>query len=454
MATITLQLGQCGNQVGQSALDALHDDAGPDERYFRRVPRRGGGEDAIVARAVLVDMEPKAVRAAAATALATGRWSYASSREHYEQGGSGNNWAHGYCEHGPKCWPSVRELVRAELEACDRANGVLLYQALAGGTGSGVGAHLTAALRDEWPELFRANVAVWPRERGDVAVQPYNCALSLSTLCGAADAVLLLENDVLEHVCSRVLRIGRPSHDDLNKLLARHLVPILAPSAPSAASHGGGSVTPSARAPTAAADASGSLSLLGAPLQHLCPHPAYKLLCVRMVPQTPAASLGYTADRWTAVLRPLAQMAATDGRLEDQIDWRGTPSGSVARAASRALAAWLVLRGPGALEEPPGPLARPDMFSRWVPGAPLLTSASERHVQGHDKTATLVSNSQLVLPPMQRIVSRACALFSARAYVHQYERHGMAADELCLQLAALERVCHSYAELGGPVASA
>eukprot|EP00307_Rebecca_sp_RCC1486_P003274 CAMPEP_0119431730 /NCGR_PEP_ID=MMETSP1335-20130426/46476_1 /TAXON_ID=259385 /ORGANISM="Chrysoculter rhomboideus, Strain RCC1486" /LENGTH=91 /DNA_ID=CAMNT_0007457537 /DNA_START=33 /DNA_END=311 /DNA_ORIENTATION=- len=88
------------------------------------------------------------------------------------------------------------------------------------------------------------------------------------------------------------------------------------------------------------------------------------------------------------------------------------------------------------------------MYCRWASSSPLLVSASERHVQGHDKMATLVSNSQLVLPPMQRLVSRACALFSARAYVHQYERYGMAADELFLQLAALERVCHAYAELG------
>jgi tubulin delta len=430
---ITVQVGQCGNQVGMRTLDALHQDAGADERFFRRAQRRaasGGRDEVAIARAVLIDMEPKAVRDCTAAAKATGTWEYSAARTFTEQGGSGNNWAHGFHEHGPRCNDAMLELIRAELEAADRAGGVLIYQALAGGTGSGVGAHIAAALRDLWPELLVVNTVVWPSAAGDVVVQPYNCALSLSALQQAADAVVLVENDAVGHVCERVLKIARPSHDDLNRLIARHLVPLLAPSARAA---GGGA----------------SLSLLGEPLAHLCAHPSYKLLSVRMVPQTPASSLAHTANRWPAVLRPLAQMAATDGRAEDAIDWTDTRAGEVLAAPrSRALAQWLVLRGPGAAEADARALAREQLYVGWAAQPSLLVSCSERTVEAREKTATLVANSQLVVRPLRRLVARACALFAERAYVHQYERYGMSADELCTRIAQVEQLAQSYAELG------
>ena len=152
-------------------------------------------------------------------------------------------------------------------------------------------------------------------------------------------------------------------------------------------------------------------------------------------------------DRWTAVLRPLAQMAATDGRTEDAIDWSGAPDGGVSQPRSRALAHWLVLRGAGAREADVGSLARERLYAPWAGASPLLVSANERPLSPQDRAAVLVSNSQLVLPPLRRLATRACALFAERAYVHQYERHGMGADELAMRLAQLEQLVHSYAEL-------
>jgi tubulin delta len=84
----------------------------------------------------------------------------------------------------------------------------------------------------------------------------------------------------------------------------------------------------------------------------------------------------------------------------------------------------------------------------WSPAPALLCSASERPLQQQDKTATLLSNSQLVVQPLERLVRRACALFAERAYVHQYERHGMAADELCARIAHVEQLARDYAEIG------
>jgi len=63
MSTVTVQLGQCGNQLGSALFQMLGNEAGAGaagfreathEAFFRETPKGG-----LVARAALVDMEPK-----------------------------------------------------------------------------------------------------------------------------------------------------------------------------------------------------------------------------------------------------------------------------------------------------------------------------------------------------------------------------------------------------------
>ena len=60
-----------------------------------------------MARAVLLDMEPKVISKCLAR---RGVWSYDTSRVHFQQSGSGNNWAYGY-NHGPWSLAAVLQLV-------------------------------------------------------------------------------------------------------------------------------------------------------------------------------------------------------------------------------------------------------------------------------------------------------------------------------------------------------
>ena len=71
MPVITVQLGQCGNQLGYSLFETLaaeldRHDYGADgwETFFRPAAAGAGARDkACTARAVLIDMEPKVARA-------------------------------------------------------------------------------------------------------------------------------------------------------------------------------------------------------------------------------------------------------------------------------------------------------------------------------------------------------------------------------------------------------
>lgn len=61
-------------------------------------------------------------------------------------------------------------LVQTEAEKCDRLSGFLTVMSMAGGTGSGMGAFVTASLRDEYPTSFLLNHIVWPYRTGEVNV--------------------------------------------------------------------------------------------------------------------------------------------------------------------------------------------------------------------------------------------------------------------------------------------
>jgi tubulin delta len=108
--------------------------------------------------------------------------------------------------------------------------GVLTLQSVAGGTGSGLGSYLTEhVLRDAFPSALLLNAVVWPYASGEVIVQNYNALLTIASLTRAADGVVVLPNDTAHAECQRLLRLPRPSFDDLNGVLATRLAAALLP---------------------------------------------------------------------------------------------------------------------------------------------------------------------------------------------------------------------------------
>lgn len=174
MSIITLQVGQCGNQIGGQLFQLLADDLdislpawGPADqvasyaessrdRFFNTMETSKLGHQ-MNARAVMVDMEPKVIAQTIDDAHRSGRWCYPSGQQIYQKRGSGNNWAHGFCRHGPQVEERVLEAVQREAEKCDMLGGFLTLMSLAGGTGSGVGAFITRCLRDNYPHSFLIN---------------------------------------------------------------------------------------------------------------------------------------------------------------------------------------------------------------------------------------------------------------------------------------------------------
>ena len=250
MSLVTVQLGQCGNQVGyqlfSSVMADLHQDmpksaANTDycnegiERFFSSKDstdcefRRSTNSSQYHARAVMVDMEPKVIAHTLVEARRSGKWSYCPGQQFSLRRGSGNNWAHGYCSYGPKVQGEIMELVRKEVEKCDLFGGFLGLMSLAGGTGSGVGAYVTQCLRDAYPNSFIVDQVVWPYNTGEVIVQNYNAVLTLSHLYQTSDAVLVMDNDSLQRICTRLQNIQKVSFRDINEVIVHKLCSVLQP---------------------------------------------------------------------------------------------------------------------------------------------------------------------------------------------------------------------------------
>ena len=178
---ITVQVGQCGNQIGcrfwELALKehaayntkARYDDAL--SSFFQNVDCRqepplrlpvGDGRGAIralKARAVVVDMEEGVTNELLSGPM---RDVFDTKQFIIGQSGSGNNWARGFHHYGAMYRESLLEAVRRPVEEVESLQSFLLLHSLGGGTGSGLGSYIMGALADEYPDVYRFSVSVFP----------------------------------------------------------------------------------------------------------------------------------------------------------------------------------------------------------------------------------------------------------------------------------------------------
>lgn len=225
MLNSTLQIGQCGNQIGgrmwdlilrehaahfqskkNQSPDLLYDD--PLSTFFKwdyvgKVKSNLSSHlPDIRARAVLVDMEEGVLHSLLKSEI--GGLFNKDQQFISDVSGAGNNWAHGHEVYGPQYHDEVLDKVRREAEECDSLQSFFLLHSLGGGTGSGLGSYIVKVLHDEFPEIYTFTTCVFPSKDDDVVTSPYNSILSLNELTQHSDCVLPLENQALYDMCQLV----------------------------------------------------------------------------------------------------------------------------------------------------------------------------------------------------------------------------------------------------------
>ncbi|XP_069827900.1 tubulin delta chain [Dendropsophus ebraccatus] len=450
MSLITVQLGQCGNQIGYELFDVLCSDlqggglcprredslyqAASKERFFDETE---SGD--LVGRAVLLDMEAKVISRTLSMATRSSGWRYCERSQFSQKQGSGNNWANGYYVHGPKHKDSLMDLVRKEVEKCDRLAGFIPIMSMAGGTGSGMGTFITRALRDVYSKSLLLNEVIWPYGTGEVIVQNYNSVLTLSHLYQCSDALLVHENDIIHRVCSQRMNIKQISFRDVNQVIAHQLGSVFQP------------------AYTAQGAWHYSRNPLGNLLESLVPHPEYKMLGLRTIPQMSERSLAYSTFTWPGLLKHLRQMLIANAEMEEGINWRvqlpsetmaGRNSVTAEQQFNKSVANLVIFRGKDLEEASPEGFRDPALYTSWLPPENSFSIwKTSRAFNKYEKSATLMSNSQSLLRPLDNVVGKAWNMFASRAYVHQYTKYGMEEEDFLQSFTTLEQVISSYSTL-------
>lgn len=205
---LTIQVGQCGNQIAMkfwnlalkehSTRGVLFDDS---MSSFFRNDSENSDIPILKARALVVDTEEGVINQLMKSDL-----SELFDTKQFIKGvsGAGNNWAHGHHHYGPKYCDSILEKVNKMLEECDSPQCFMFTHSIGGGTGSGLGTYIIHTLSEQYPELFKFTVTVFPSEDDDVITSPYNTVLALNELIDHADCVMPVDNQSLIDICNRV----------------------------------------------------------------------------------------------------------------------------------------------------------------------------------------------------------------------------------------------------------
>ncbi|XP_057632577.1 tubulin gamma-2 chain isoform X3 [Chionomys nivalis] len=200
---ITLQLGQCGNQIGFEFWKQLCAEHGiSPEGIVEEFATEGtdrkdvffyqADDEHYIPRAVLLDLEPRVIHSILNSSYAK---LYNPENIYLSEhgGGAGNNWGRGFSQVsvpeflGNPSWDKGEKIHEDIFDIIDRE---------ADGSDS---------LEDEM---------------SDVVVQPYNSLLTLKRLTQNADCVVVLDNTALNRIATDRLHIQNPSFSQINQLVS------------------------------------------------------------------------------------------------------------------------------------------------------------------------------------------------------------------------------------------
>ncbi|KAH9997538.1 gamma tubulin [Russula vinacea] len=219
---VTVQIGQCGNQMGSVFWQRLCAEHGINKEGILEDWATEGGtadDEHYIPRAILIDLEPRVINNILTSPFAN-LYNPENIFMSQDGGGAGNNWAQGYAT-GEKLYEDIMEMVDREAEGSDSLEGFMLMHSIAGGTGSGLGSFLLERLNDKFPKKLVQTYSVFPNaQEGDVVVQPYNALLTLKRLANHADSVVVLDNGALARINADRLHLQTPSFDQTNQLVS------------------------------------------------------------------------------------------------------------------------------------------------------------------------------------------------------------------------------------------
>jgi len=229
---ISLQVGQCGNQIGHEFWKRLcaehgigNDGCVEDFATSSAGDRKDvffyqADDEHYIPRALLLDLEPRVI-----DSIRKSNYAHLFNPENIyvskDGGGAGNSWTSGYGQ-AREVHDTILDMIDREAEGSDSLEGFVLCHSIAGGTGSGMGSYILEQLSDRYPKKIIQTYSVFPSQTSAsvVVVQPYNSILTMKRLIENADAVVVLDNTALDLIASERLHIEKPTFEETNSLVS------------------------------------------------------------------------------------------------------------------------------------------------------------------------------------------------------------------------------------------
>ena len=228
---ITIQVGQCGNQIGnefwkQLCLEhgissegivnekAINGDDRKDVFFYQ------ADDDHYIPRSILIDLEHRVINS-----IQSSDFKHFYNPENIfiskEGLGAGNCWATGYAK-AEQVEDEVMDMIEREADGSDSLEGFMLIHSINGGTGSGFGSYLLEKLNENFPKKLIQTYSVFPNMSGDsgVVVTPYNSILTLKRLILNSDSVIVLDNGALYNIATERMKLESPSMSQVNSLIS------------------------------------------------------------------------------------------------------------------------------------------------------------------------------------------------------------------------------------------
>ncbi|KAB2056131.1 hypothetical protein ERO13_A11G076100v2 [Gossypium hirsutum] len=432
---ISVHIGQAGIQVGNSCweLYCLEHVIHPDgtmpsdtsmgvahDAFNTFFSETGSGKH--VPRAVFVDLEPTVI-----DEVRTGPYRQLFHPEQLISGkeDAANNFARGHYTIGKEIVDLCLDRVRKLADNCTGLQGFMVFNAVGGGTGSGLGSLLLERLSVDYGKKSKLGFTIYPSPQVSTAVvEPYNSVLSTHSLLEHTDVAVLLDNEAIYDICRRSLDIERPTYTNLNRLISQTI----------------SSLTTSLRF-------DGAINVDITEFQtNLVPYPRIHFMLSSYAPVISAEKAYHeqisVPEITNAVFEPSSMMAKCDPRH------------------GKYMACCLMYRGDVVPKDVNAAVAtiktkRTVQFVDWCPTGFKcgINYQPPAVVPGGDlakvqRAVCMISNNTAVAEVFARIDHKFDLMYSKRAFVHWYVGEGMEEGEFSEareDLAALEK---DYEEVG------
>lgn len=116
------------------------------------------------------------------------------------------------------CLDRIRKLA----DNCTGLQGFLVFHAVGGGTGSGLGSLLLERLSVDYGKKPKLSMTVFPSPQvSNAVVEPYNSVLSTHSLLEHTEVAVMLDNEAIYDICRKFLDVERPTYTNLNRLVTQ-----------------------------------------------------------------------------------------------------------------------------------------------------------------------------------------------------------------------------------------